>query len=293
MFITDSISSLSDLSPDSTQNFKSLSGLVNNGITQNSFGIGISIKPIKSLEVQFSLSGLGVGSMSFESDFSKKLSGSSDINGINYSSAQGDSIWNELSNAIDQFTDEVTGGINSELSNSSHNQTFNIAKNANAAVNYYFAERSYLGVHYTSRSNTYSDFQYMGLNSMVWIGKYLQLKGGYYWSMSEVNTDFVNVAIQFRVTPLLQVYLGTNTISDIATALSGTASNGNLTLASDTKGVNFSAGASFTSFDKRFKLEKEARKLKRATSKAIQAISLSPADQEKVDNAAANSSTKK
>ncbi|MEJ6566105.1 MAG: hypothetical protein QNL40_01980, partial [Flavobacteriales bacterium] len=205
----------------------------------------------------------------------------------------GDTISNELSNAIDQFTDEATGGITTALSNSSYTQTFNITKNTNVAVNYYFAERSYLGVHYTSRSNTYSDYQYTGLNSMVWVGKYLQLKGGYYWSMSEVNTDFVNVAIQFRVTPLLQVYLGTNTISDIATAVSGTASNGNLTLASDTKGVNFSAGVSFTSFDKRFKLEKEARKLKRAESKATQATSLSPADQQKVDRASENSSTKK
>ena len=50
---------------------------------------------------------------------------------------------------------------------------------------------------------------------------------------------------------------------------------------------------SFTSFDKRFKLEKEARKLKRAESKATQATSLSPADQQKVDRASENSSTKK
>jgi hypothetical protein len=289
---TSSIDSLADLKPTNLKDYNTL-GDITSGESQNSLGFGVTYKPLKALELQLSMSGIGGTSLSFDSQLAKNMSGSSTINGFNYTSAPGDTISNELSNAIDQFTDEATGGITTALSNSSYTQTFNITKNANAAVNYYFAERSYLGVHYTSRSNTYSDYQYTGLNSMVWVGKYLQLKGGYYWSMSEVNTNFVNVAIQFRVTPLLQVYLGTNTISDIATAVSGTASNGNLTLASDTKGVNFSAGVSFTSFDKRFKLEKEARKLKRAESKATQATSLSPADQQKVDRASENSSTKK
>ena len=114
-------------------------------------------------------------------------------------------------------------------------------------------------------------------------------------SIDELNDDFMNVALQFRVTALLQIYLGTNTMSDIATALGGVSNSfaDGLTLASATKGVNVSAGISFTSFDKRFKLEKEARKLKRAEAKAAQATSLSPADQQKVDSAAANSSTKK
>lgn len=287
---TSSIDSLADLK--NLKDYNTL-GDITSGESQNSLGFGVTYKPLKALELQLSMSGIGGTSLSFDSQLAKNMSGSSTINGFNYTSAPGDTISNELSNAIDQFTDEATGGITTALSNSSYTQTFNITKNTNVAVNYYFAERSYLGVHYTSRSNTYSDYQYTGLNSMVWVGKYLQLKGGYYWSMREVNTDFVNVAIQFRVTPLLQVYLGTNTISDIATAVSGTRSNGNLTLASDTKGVNFSAGVSFTSFDKRFKLEKEARKLIKAASKATQATSLSPADQQKVDRAAENSSTKK
>ena len=287
---TSSIDSLADLNYSNRK-----LGNLTSVESRNSLGFGVTYKPLKALELQLSMSGIGGTSLSFDSQLAKNMSGSSTINGFNYTSAQGDTISNELSNAIDQFTDEATGGITTALSNSSYTQTFNIAKSANAAVNYYFDKRSYLGVHYTSRSNTYSDFQYVGLNSMVWVGKYLQLKGGYYLSMDELNDDFMNVALQFRVTPLLQIYLGTNTMSDIATALGGVSNSfaDGLTLASVTKGVNVSAGVSFTSFDKRFKLEKEARKLKRAEAKAAQATSLSPADQQKVDSAAANSSTKK
>ena len=291
LFSSTSIDSLADLNSNNLTGFSS----GDRSITQHSFGFGVTYKPLKALELQLSMSGIGGTSLSFGSDLAKNMSGSSTINGFNYTSAQGDTLSNELSNAIDQFTDEATGGITTALSNSSYTQTFNIAKSANAAVNYYFDKRSYLGVHYTSRSNTYSDFQYVGLNSMVWVGNYLQLKGGYYLSMDEWNDDFMNVALQFRVTPLLQFYLGTNTMSDIATALGGVSNNfeDGITLASATKGFNVSAGVSFTSFDKRFKLEKEARKLKRAEAKAAQATSLSPADQQKVDSAAANSSTKK
>ena len=290
-----SIDSLADFGGEGSLNKYETLGDITSGVSQNSLGFGITYKPLKALELQLSMSGIGGTSLSFGSDLAKNMSGSSTINGFNYTSAQGDTISNELSNAIDQFTDEATGGITTALSNSSYTQTFNVAKTVNAAVNYYFAKRSYVGVHYTSRSNTYSDFQYVGLNSMVWVGKYLQLKGGYYLSIDELNDDFMNVALQFRVTPLLQIYLGTNTMSDIATALGGVSNSfaDGLTLASATKGVNVSAGISFTSFDKRFKLEKEARKLKRAEAKAAQATSLSPAAQQKVDSAAANSSTKK
>ena len=291
LFSSTSIDSLADLNSNNLTGFSS----GDRSITQHSFGFGVTYKPLKALELQLSMSGIGGTSLSFESLLAKNMSGSSTINGFNYTSAQGDTISNELSNAIDQFNDEATGGITTALSNSSYTQTFNIAKNVNAAVNYYFEKRSYVGLHYTSRSNTYSDFQYVGLNSMVWVGNYLQLKGGYYLSMDEWNDDFMNVALQFRVTPLLQFYLGTNTMSDIATALGGVSNNfeDGITLASATKGFNVSAGVSFTSFDKRFKLEKEARKLKRAEAKAAHATSLSPADQQKVDSAAANSSTKK
>ena len=291
LFSSTSIDSLADLNSNNLTGFS----LGDRSITQHSFGFGVTYKPLKALELQLSMSGIGGTSLSFESLLAKNMSGSSTINGFNYTSAQGDTISNELSNAIDQFNDEATGGITTALSNSSYTQTFNIAKNVNAAVNYYFEKRSYVGLHYTSRSNTYSDFQYVGLNSMVWVGNYLQLKGGYYLSMDEWNDDFMNVALQFRVTPLLQFYLGTNTMSDIATALGGVSNNfeDGITLASATKGFNVSAGVSFTSFDKRFKLEKEARKLKRAEAKAAHATSLSPADQQKVDSAAANSSTKK
>ena len=287
---TSSIDSLADLNYSNRK-----LGNLTSVESRNSLGFGVTYKPLKALELQLSMSGIGGTSLSFDSQLAKNMSGSSTINGFNYTSAQGDTISNELSNAIDQFTDEATGGITTALSNSSYTQTFNVAKTANAAVNYYFEKRSYVGVHYTSRSNTYSDFQYVGLNSMVWVGNYLQLKGGYYLSMDEWNDDFMNVALQFRVTPLLQFYLGTNTMSDIATALGGVSNNfeDGITLASATKGFNVSAGVSFTSFDKRFKLEKEARKLKRAEAKAAQATSLSPADQQKVDSAAANSSTKK
>ena len=167
LFSSTSIDSLADLNSNNLTGFSS----GDRSITQHSFGFGVTYKPLKALELQLSMSGIGGTSLSFGSDLAKNMSGSSTINGFNYTSAQGDTISNELSNAIDQFTDEATGGITTALSNSSYTQTFNIAKSANAAVNYYFDKRSYLGVHYTSRSNTYSDFQYVGLNSMVWVGK--------------------------------------------------------------------------------------------------------------------------
>ena len=60
-----------------------------------------------------------------------------------------------------------------------------------------------------------------------------------------------------------------------------------------TTGVNFSAGVSLTVFDDRFKADKDARRKAKEGQKAKEATVLTPAQQKKVDDAAANSSTKK
>ena len=269
-------------------------GAINTGIQINTYGFGVSYRPVQALEVQFSMNGLGADNSSFAAQTSKVWSGSSTINGFSYTSSAGDSLAGEISNSVDQFQDEIAGGITTELSNGNYQQSFGIAQTTNAAANLYFTKRSYVGAHYASRSNTFNDFEYLGFNSMLFLGRNLQLKGGYYMSLDEVNADMINAAIQFRITPLLQVYVGSNSVSDVATVADGFLNqDGAITIGSETQGINFTAGASLTAFDKRFREEREERKLKRAEEKAQQVKTLTPAQQQQVDDAEAKSSTKK
>jgi hypothetical protein len=84
-------------------------------------------------------------------------------------------------------------------------------------MNYHLKGQTYVGVHYTSRTNSITDYEYLGFTSLLWLHKNIQLKGAYYLTMNENNADLITTALQFRVTPLLQVYVGTTTTGDIAT----------------------------------------------------------------------------
>ncbi len=260
----------------------------------SSIGFGLTFKPIQRVELAFAMNGLNAEAVSFNSITSKVWSGSSTIDGFEYTSQAGEAVSEEVGNAVDQYTESLTNSIGNELTNGNYQQTLNVAQNTNAASNFYFTKRSYIGAHYTSRTNSFRDFEYAGFNGLLWLGRNLQLKGGYYLSLDDVNSDIINAAVQFRITPLLQVYVGSNTVGDIATiADSFIQDPENIQIGAATNAVNLSAGVSFTAFDGRFRAEKKARKEAKAAEKAKDATGLTPAQQQKVDDAAENSSTKK
>ena len=120
---------------------------------------------------------------------------------------------------------------------------------------------------------------------MIWLGRNAQLKGGYYMAMDEFHKDRINAAVQFRLTPVVQFYIGSTTVGDVAT-IGNEILNGRLGVGASTSSINVSAGVSMAFFDKRFKKDDKEEKVK-----AVQ--SLSPADQKKVDDAQKNSATTK
>jgi len=264
------------------------------GSLSSSFGFGLTYKPLNMIEVSLSMSGLNSDDVNFSSITSKVWSGSSTIDGFEYTSQAGASVSDEVGDAVDQYTESLTGSIGDVLTNGNYQQALRVAQNTNAAANFYLTKRSYLGAHYTARSNSFRDYQYVGLNGLLWLGRNLQLKGGYYLSLDENQSDIINAAVQFRVTPLLQIYVGSNSIGDIATVTNSLLEDQkNLQIGASTSGINISAGVSFTLFDSRFKAEKNARKEAKSAEKAKDATGLTPAQQQKVEDAAENSGTKK
>lgn len=290
-FDFNSIDSLSQLN-DAIDGISELPEIdVTSGMT-SSFGFGLTFKPIQRVELALSMNGLNAEAVSFNSITSKVWSGSSTIDGFEYTSQAGEAVSEEVGNAVDQYTESLTSSIGNELTNGNYQQTLNVAQNTNAAANFYFTKRSYIGAHYTSRANSFRDFEYAGFNGLLWLGRNLQLKGGYYLSLDDVNSDIINAAVQLRITPLLQIYAGSNSVGDVATII-GASEGENIQIGAATNAINFSTGISFTAFDGRFRAEKKARKEAKAAEKAKDATGLTPAQQQKVDDAAENSSTKK
>ena len=260
----------------------------------SSIGFGLTFKPVQKVELAFSMNGLNAETVRFSSVTSKVWSGSSTIDGFEYTSQAGDSLSVKVGEAVSQYTEDLSASIGTTLSNGNYQQTLQIAQNTNAAANFYLNKYSYIGAHYTARSNSFRDFEYFGLNTMIWLGRNLQLKGGYYLALDEMNADIINAAIQFRITPVLHIYAGSNTVGDIATVANSLIQDGsNPQIGAATTGVNLSAGVSLTVFDDRFKADKDARRKAKEGQKAKEATGLTSAQQKKVDDAAANSSTKK
>ena len=258
----------------------------------SSIGFGLTFKPIQRVELAFSMNGLTAETVHFSSVTSKVWSGSSIIDGFEYTSQAGDSISVKVGEAVNQYTEDLTSSIGTVLSNGNYQQTLDVAQNLNASANIYLTKRSYIGAHYTSRANSFRDFEYAGFNGLLWLGRNLQLKGGYYLSLDDVNSDIINAAVQFRITPLLQVYVGSNSVGDVATII-GASEGNDIQIGAATNAINLSAGVSFAAFDGRFKADKKARKEAKAADKAKDATGLTPAQKKKVEDAAANSSTKK
>ena len=264
------------------------------GSMTSSIGFGLTYKPVKRVELAFSMNGLGAETLNFASRTSKTWSGSSTIDGFEYTSQAGDSLSVKVGEAVSQYTEDLSASIGTTLSNGNYQQTLQIAQNTNAAANFYLNKYSYIGAHYTARSNSFRDFEYFGLNTMIWLGRNLQIKGGYYLALDETNADIINAAIQFRITPILHIYAGSNTVGDISTVANSLIQDGsNPQIGAATTGVNLSAGVSFTALDGRFESNKKAERKNKADRKAKEAKSLSPAQKKKVDDVAANSSTKK
>lgn len=247
-----------------------LTGLLQSpAATANTFNIGITAKPINKLELQFAYNGLGATTM--DGILGKKHSfGNYDkFSGFDYVSSSGDTLAGEIGDAATAYTDQLLNFADQSLTESSSSLSINLPQTIHGGVNYYIGKRSYLGVHYASRTNSLKDYQYVGANAFWWMGKEMQLKGGYYLGLDEMSPDFVNAAVQFRISPLIQVFVGTRSTSDIATISEEFLNDPDAFLKTPTvpaslNNLQVNFGVSMAFYDKRFKREKEERKVKKA-----------------------------
>ena len=251
------------------------------------FTVGANYKPIEKLSLQFSMSGLGASPIAISTDVAKRLAGGVAIDGFEYISNATDTLGTAVRNEVQSFTDGISNGLNTNLENTTFSYEYAVPQVTNAAMNFHLKGQTYVGVHYTSRTNSITDYEYLGFTSLLWLHKNIQLKGAYYLTMDENNADLITTALQFRVTPLLQVYVGTTTTGDIATFAAN--SSESIMVGAATQCVNITAGASMVFFDKRFKKEKKDK----AEKKGKEATTLSPEDIKKVDDAHSNSDTVK
>lgn len=289
-----SLDSLNQLSSDAILPLSLLSngdiaGLVNFATTgsqsNGTIGFGVTYSPIEHLDLQLSMSGLGASDLNFNSTIGKSLSGNATIDGFSYTSASGDTLASAIANTISDYTENIQNGISTELVNATQSLTFRTPQVTNVALKYNVSKYSYLGAHYVNRKNSWNDYTYLGFNTMLWLGRNVQLKGGYYMAMDEFHSDRINAALQLRLTPIIQFYIGTTTVGDIAT-IANEVVNGRMSIGASTSSINISTGVSMAFFDKRFKKDQKEDK-----AKAVQ--SLTPADQKKVDSAHKNSTTTK
>ena len=215
------------------------------------FTVGANYKPIDKLSLQFSMSGLGASPIAISTDVAKRLAGGVAIDGFEYISNATDTLGSAVRNEVRSFTEGISNGLNTNLENTTYSYEYAVPQVTNAAMNYHLKGQTYVGVHYTSRTNSITDYEYLGFTSLLWLHKNIQLKGAYYLTMNENNADLITTALQFRVTPLLQVYLGTTTTGDIATVAAN--SSESIMVGAATQGVNITAGLSMAFFDQRFK----------------------------------------
>ena len=288
------LDSLNQLSPDamlpvSILNSGDISGLINYATSGNqsngTFGFGLTFSPIKQIDLQLSMSGLGASDLTFTSDLGKSIAGSASVDGFSYSSASGDTLASGVSSTIADYTESIQSGISTDLVDATQFLTYRTPQITNVSLTYNITKYSYFGVHYVDRKHSWNDYTYLGVNTMIWLGRNAQLKGGYYMAMDEFHKDRINAAVQFRLTPVVQFYIGSTTVGDVAT-IGNEILNGRLGVGAATNSINVSAGVSMAFFDKRFKKDDKEEKVK-----AVQ--SLSPADQKKVDDAQKNSATTK
>ena len=284
---TDTIDQLSDLGNALAATDALVASLTTPTNSTTAFTVGGTIQPTKKLNLQFSMSGIGATPISISSDVAKRVAGGVAIDGFEYFSAADDTLGTAVRNELQSFTESISNDLNSNLENTSYNYEYTIPQVTNAAINFHLKGQTYVGVHYISRTNSITDYEYLGFTSLLWLHKNIQLKGAYYLTMNEDDADLISTALQFRVTPLLQVYVGTTTTGDIATVAAN--SSESIMIGAATQGVNVTAGVSMVFFDKRFKKDKKDK----AEQKSKEATTLSAEDVKKVDDAHSNSDTVK
>ena len=255
----------------------------------NSFNVGFTARPIKLLEFSFNINGLGGSGFTGLGDAQHNLKESKYIGGFTYTSQPGDTIADEINNAIAEYIDELDS-VNTTVYYQAPTVGYDVVlpQTIQGAMNCYFGKRSYIGAHYISRSNSVRDYDYLGFNAFWWCANQLQVKAGYYTALDEMNADFLNLALQFRLTPVIQVFVGTRSVMDFATIGDelmfsdvdlGSLAPTDLVVPSDFSNVHLTAGASLALFDKRFKEEKDARKEAKAAKKAKEVKELTPAQE--------------
>ena len=285
LFTNDSIpdlSALGNLGEIMSNRIILLSNFLSPSNTTTSFTVGANYKPIDKLSLQFSMSGLGAAPITISTDAAKRLVGGVAIDGFEYISNASDTLSTAFRNEVQNFTEGIPDGLNTNLENITFSYEYSVPKVTNAAINYHFRGQSYVGVHYTNRNNSIRDYEYLGFTSLLWLHKNIQLKGAYYLTMNENNADLITTALQFRVTPLLQVFLGTTTTGDIATVAAN--SGESIMIGTATQGINITAGLSMVFFDERFK---------KGSAKKEETSNLTPQEVKKVIEAYDKSETVK
>lgn len=268
--------------------------------TANTFGFGIGFKPIERLELQYAMSGLGTTGFENIGARSHSFGNEDTFSGMDYVSSTGDSLASSIQDSLNSFLNQVTNFADQSLVESSSSFGTALPKNTNAALMVYLGKRSYIGAHYTRRTNSIRDFEYIGGNAYWWIGKELQIKAGYYASMDNTNLDFMTASLQFRFTPLIQVFIGTRSVMDFATITDAYVESNqdlptfaqNPIVPASMNGIQLNAGVSMAFYDNRFKEEKQVRREKKAAKKAAEVATpevLAPEQAERVDRAYDNS----
>ena len=289
----DSLNQIGDHLMFNDPNFDFTTLLTESRASKGTFGLGITYKPVNVVELQFSMTGISGGMLDINGK-SFSSTNSTTLEGFSYTSVAGDSLSSSVGNAFSAYTEELQNSISTEVVDGTGTFSYGIPMITNVGANFFLGKRSYVGAHYTSRSNSIRDYEYLGFNGMWWLTKGLQLKGGYYLTLDETNFDLINAAVQFRLSPLIQMHIGTNSVSPMATFVNANMPNNFETtyVGASTNAMNFSFGITmFNFYDNRFKKEREERKANKASKSAEQ--KLTPAEKKKIEDSYNESSTVK
>ena len=248
--------------------------------TANTFNLGVTARPFKRLEMSFNYNGIGASVLESVGDRTHSVTQQKTISGFSYTSSPGDTLANEIGSAADVFIEDLQN-LSLDLQERNTSYDVQLPQTLQGSVNFYLGKRSYVGAHYVQRQNSLRDYTYLGFNGLWWIGKSLQLKGGYYLGQDDMSADFANLALQFRITPFAQVFIGTRSVMDIATVADAYMNDPAFelmrpVLPADFSTVHINAGASMVFYDKRFREERLERKEARAERKAQEAQSIAP-----------------
>lgn len=233
--------------------------------------LAATMKVTSNFELSFSYAGLGAKNIVKSMTRYSASASLEDINGFSYSSTAGDSIGTAISTAVDEFQTTLTDNLGGTFNSGTGDFTYQIPRYINAHARYYIGKRTNLTVHYTRKSNAALPYELLGVNGNLFLYKGIQLRGGYYYNIMNPANFRTVAGLQFRLSPMFQVYLSSSYVGDIATIATASdfsTANG-VVVGTATDGLQYTFGLNAVLFDKRFKEEKAARQLKRAEKKRI------------------------